>query len=653
MRAAEIVTVAALAAVVTAVVAAPVLVAPSERVFGMEIVGRHHDPFTVMEQFGRPMTRGVYWQPVTDVGGALVARVAGVVGAYNWIVLVTFPLAAAAAYALARHLKLSPAAAAVAATAFAFSPFHIAHAAYHPHVAQVHWVPLYFLAVWRCMDRPSAAAMGWLAAATVAVTLANFYSGLIVAVLTPVAVGAYWFATRDTRSPRGLALTAATLMVLAAAGFAYAATTAGDAVLNRAAFAFPRADLFRYSAQWWSYLVPPVAHPLIGDDALRFWAARGVRAGLLEQQVALGWGIVLLAAVAAVRWLVVPRATPRGALAAVPLLLAVGGAALLCSLSPEGTLGPVTFVRPSAVLYEVVPMFRSYARFGVVVQLMAALLAAVGIDQLRRMRTTQASTAGLVLLTMAAAEYAVSPALLWRDALPTAAHRWVLRQGGRVRALDCAPPTPESAWVQALTDSRILALGGPAGDCLEPGLPGKLAATGYTHVLLRRNTPERLWYANRPPPDGLRLQARLRDGDVLGVTADAPPVYTASLTSFFDRERDAGWTWRWMGGPAAWTVVNTTDRPAAAWLSIELVAFHERRRLEVRLDGRLLDTLSVAPERHVYRLGPLDIAPGTHTITFHPLEPPTVADRADGHGDARALSFALGTWRWTVRSEQP
>ena len=36
-------------------IAAPVLRAPSERIFGAEIVGRHHDPFTVMQQFARPI----------------------------------------------------------------------------------------------------------------------------------------------------------------------------------------------------------------------------------------------------------------------------------------------------------------------------------------------------------------------------------------------------------------------------------------------------------------------------------------------------------------------------------------------------------------------------------------------------------------------
>src|SRR6185436_6768448 len=108
-RLAEAAAVSVLATIVTAAIAAPVLRAPSERVFGMEIVGRHHDPFTVMAQFERPIAIGVYSQPLTDISVALLARVSGGVAAYNWLVLLSFPLSAAAAYLLARHLALSPA----------------------------------------------------------------------------------------------------------------------------------------------------------------------------------------------------------------------------------------------------------------------------------------------------------------------------------------------------------------------------------------------------------------------------------------------------------------------------------------------------------------------------------------------------------------
>ena len=89
-------------------IAAPVVRAPSERIFGAETVGRHHDPFTVMQQFERPARLGLYSQPVTDLTGAAIARVTGAVAAYNWLVLLSFPLSAAAAYLLARHLALPP-----------------------------------------------------------------------------------------------------------------------------------------------------------------------------------------------------------------------------------------------------------------------------------------------------------------------------------------------------------------------------------------------------------------------------------------------------------------------------------------------------------------------------------------------------------------
>src|SRR6185295_19740300 len=129
--------------------------------------------FTVMEQFASQTNLGPYSQPVTDLAGAAIARATGAVAAYNWLVLLSFPLSAAAAYLLARHLALPPAGALFAALLFAFSPFHIAHAAYHPHIAQTQWLPLYLLALWRCLDRGSWPAATLLAAAAILAVLSN------------------------------------------------------------------------------------------------------------------------------------------------------------------------------------------------------------------------------------------------------------------------------------------------------------------------------------------------------------------------------------------------------------------------------------------------------------------------------------------------
>ena len=617
----------------------------------MEIVGRQHDPFTLMEQFGRPISVGLYSQPVTDITGALLARISGPVAAYNWLILLSFPLSAAAAYLLARHLALSPAGATVAAMAYAFSPFHVAHAAYHPHVAQTQWIPLYLLALWRCLDDASPVAVGFLGMATVGVTLSNFYGGLIAAVMTPVAVGAYWFAcARTTRdAARRLAVTIGALALLSAAGLAYVWWRAPSVLVDAAAFVNPPGDAFRYSAKWWGYLVPPVAHPLLGDLARRMWTAAGVGGGLLELQISLGWGVVALGLFATYCWLA--RDRRAAAAASVPVLAAVAIAALLCSLSPERTIGGFRFVRPSALLRDLVPMFRAYARFGVVVQLMAALLAGIGVDCLRRTATRRAQMVCVLLVALAAGEYAVSPSALWHDALPTTAHRFVVRQLGSARVLDCTPLNLESESVQWLTGYRVALLGGSIGDCTEPNLPQKLAATGYTHLLVRRDSADGRSFADRAAPDGLRVAARFDDGQVFAVTAQIPPIYTGTMRGFFRREHDAEWTWRWMGKDASWTIVNTGAQPIVATLGLELSAFHRARRMELLLDARPVEnvqTLVVEPSRRIYQIGPLTVAPGGHELVFHPAEAPTVASDVIDNGDGRPLSFALGTWSWDV-----
>jgi hypothetical protein len=441
--------------------------------------------------------------------------------------------------------------------------------------------------------------------------------------------------------------------VIAASAAGYATYAASPVVLNRAAYAFPRADLFRYSAKWWSYLIPPVEHPLLGAAVLRFWQGVGIREALLEQQVGLGWGMVALALVGVAAWLRRGRESPLPPVARVPVLVVVAVTALVCSLSPERTIGTFTFVRPSAILYALAPMFRSYARFGLVVQLMTAMLAGIGVEWLRRAGSSRARVACIALVAFAAGEYVVSPAAQWRDVLPTAAHRWVMQQGDGIRVLDCTRLTPQAASVQWLTAGRVTLLGGPIPGCTDTALPQRLAANGYTHLLVRKDSLDRRAFAHEIAPDGFRLAARFDDAAVFTVSVEKPAIYTARVAGFFPPEHDAGWAWRWMGTHAVLTIVNTGERPVDATLQVEMAAFGRPRRMDVRLDGNPVQTLVIAPARQRYELGAIAIAPGTHDLAFHAAEAPSVADTIVRNGDPRALSFALGTWDWRVGSPHP
>ena len=141
-------------------------------------------------------------------------------------------------------------------------------------------------------------------------------------------------------------------------------------------------------------------------------------------------------------------------------------------------------------------MFRAYARFGVVVQLMAALLAGIGAQCLWQSGSRARRMACVVLVALTAGEYAVWPPALSRDVLPTSAHRWVMRPALPIRALDCAPLTPESESVTWLSGYRVALGGGWFDDCAEPNFADKLASGGYTHLIVRRSTSEGSWFAS-------------------------------------------------------------------------------------------------------------------------------------------------------------
>jgi hypothetical protein len=320
----------------------------------------------------------------------------------------------------------------------------------------------------------------------------------------------------------------------------------------------------------------------------------------------------------------------------------VGIAAFVCSLATG----------LSTILHDVVPMFRAYARFGVVVQLMTALLAAVGAQRLWESGVAHARIACVVLIALGVAEYAVWPPSMSRDVLPTQAHRWVAAQPNRLRVLDCTPPAAESGDVRWLTQYRISNAVEPFADCGEPNFPEKLAVAGYTHLIVRAGTGELRSFTSRRVPPGLQQAAHFADSDLYAVAALAPAVHTVSMTGFHPREHDATWTWRWMEGEASWTISNRRGHAVTANLDVEMMTFGRPLELTVLLDGVETHALMIDESRSLRRIASLRLTPGDHALTFRPVRPPAVHARFTGE-EQRPLSFRIGTWRWTIEAIKP
>ncbi len=625
----------AAAALLTALMAAPVLVDPSTRLFGSEIEGRHADPFTVIEQFESPRLPDAFTQPVTDYpGAALAALFGGGVAAYNLVVLLSFPLAALFTGLLAFRLTGSVIASWLAGLAYAFAPFHIAHAAYHPQVAQTQWLPLYLLALWLCLARASTGRMALLAGSASLLVMSNFYFGLIGGLLTPIALVGFVLCLRTSHPEwdwrRHVGRTAATLGVFAVACMVWAAVMYRSAFAMMSALSFPSEDLARYSAHWFSYLVPPWEHPVFAAAVQDFWLGRGL-AGLVEQQLTLGFGLLILATVPVAAWV---RGQRDGAMTFVPALTLLAASALVLSL-----LTPAT-----RLLHGFLPMFRAYARFGVVVLLAVAVLAGLGVDLLRRRGGRRAIMIGGLLVLLVAVELAPIPPWRWRDVLPTASHRFLSGQTGPVNVIDCVPGHHVGERTSAGLFTHDIRLLASWEDCGDPDFGAKLAGLGVSHLVVRRPSGLSSWLTRHEPAAGLDLERDFGDSLLFTVDPAPPEVYAEIAGGFYWREYTESSSYRWMGEAGRLTVVNSTDRPQRVELEMELQAFPRARALVIEVDGRPVDELAVYPLLRSQPVGPFVLEPGRHTLTLTTRTPPMIADEVLGNGDGRSLSIALGAW---------
>jgi hypothetical protein len=631
------------ATAITIALAWPVVTHPSQLIFGDEIVGRHYDAYTVMYQMATGVGAGPYAQPLTDRAGALFARAMNPVAAYNLLVLLTFPLSAAAAYALARYLVGSHGAALIAGIAFMLAPFHVAQAAYHPHIAQTEWLPLYFLALFALVDRPSVWRAVGMTAASSALVLSNDYGGLIGAVTTPVALVSYWWASpRASRSWHRLAAAVATLAGIATLSFLTLLRVAPQLIATPGRFAVPLDDVGWYSARWWAYVVPPVDHRWLGAMSTRLFAHFHVTLGLLENQLYLGWGLLTLSAIALAtavrRWRTVPDGRPVVALAVTALV------ATFISTGPWSGTCQTGSLAPACLLYHVAPMFRSYARFGVVTSMVVAITAGAGSIALAR-RSTWGRVAAGALLMLGAFECTPLP---WRahDVLPTAGHRWLASQPLPQRTLDCLAPDAASASVGWLMQRDVSYLNDAIPTCSDPALGPTLAALGFTNVLVRHTD------AASPLAgalDGLTSAASFGDSRVYRVTADALPVITVGRPGFSTLEHRGGDFWRWMGPTGRWNVLNTSQRTWEASFSVLVTSVGQPRTLTVTVDGGAARTVWIGMAFQTSVVGPWLVTPGMHTVDFAASGTPFRPSDAGESSDRRALAISFRDERWIAR----
>jgi len=368
---------------------------------------------------------------------APLSYLAGPIAAYNIGALASYPATAAVTFLLARRLGMGSWAAAFAGLAFAFFPLHTEKAQAHLDQAHMEVFPAFLLFALRWRQGGSK----WNLAAAGAIAGLTLWTDIYMAfILSVMAAGLFALSVvipdkrmgpsageRIRRHVLALVIVGLVAALFVPAAVAVGARSGGGvttAVASEAgSLRRSSNEITVFSARPWEYVLPWYGNPLVPDSVRSFEKQHLHGSNFTEQSLFLSYTVILLALVALV-------ATRRGWRMPVVLGLAIVGIGVLFAAPPTIHLGGLKVYMPSAVLGHYLSVFRVFSRFGMIVMLGAALLAGVGLDDLRR----RLSVRGGALAALAVLPF-VTLALEFTDVPPS-------------RATALLPAPAEYTWLQ-------------------------------------------------------------------------------------------------------------------------------------------------------------------------------------------------------------
>lgn len=410
----------------------------------VSLVERIHNPYAT-DLLYYPTGVTLYFHTLNPFNGLVslpIQLAAGLIAAYNSIVLISWVLAGYGMFLLARWtihrtaLRLEgngarldsrdgDLAAFVAGAIFTFAPVHMAHLLGHMQVMALQWLPFYVLALLRGMERAQQGKR-WLSDALLAgiflalAGLCDWYFVLYLFLFTAILVS--WAALRAlfarTRSWRTLLAALAPALIAGGLFALLLAPLLVPMVLEATRYSFmvrPSTDLYIFSATLVDFLIPNRLHTLFRPESFTRWGNQ--IAPFSERTIAIGYAALALAIVAVVR---LRRWAGWWAIAAlVFLLLALGPRMHAFTITAADIPANMDATREGslyALVNALVPFMRisrSVSRFAIMVQLCMAVLAGLGLAwwlSRLRLRDGAATLAmGFVVLGVVLAESWVAP----------------------------------------------------------------------------------------------------------------------------------------------------------------------------------------------------------------------------------------------------
>lgn len=656
-------------AVLTALWALPVVLHPNTRVLGgpsdatstirdywyIAHIGK--TPFTATHDSLLGAPEGIALSPAIQAANGFQPAVVwllkgsvGLVAAWNLFVLAGIALSGACMWLLLDWLGVGAAGSLFGAYAFAASGY-LVDKAFAGHGGLTHaWVfPLIVLALLAGRQRPRRWRFSALAGLLVAAAFyVHSYYGAFALFLLVLYHAYEAVATRRMRQT-GVQLAAA----LAATVGALIPALVANRVLQTAPGngTHPVAALQQFGARVEAYLAPSSWSPLGHLIPHRLAGHLGYSG---EPSLFFGFSTLALALYYVFR---LRRGAARTAderfVGGLAITLTV--AAAVMSLPRLFSIGPIGIPMPSWFLGHVSTTIRVYARFGVLVGLGLALLAALAVGHIQRAKGPLWAVACVVVLALELTP--TLPARTWRaDVLP-AADRWLAAHPGGIAAIyPLVGDEPAAArlngreyYFQRFHEHPLfsaivpsmppisLALRQAAKYFTDADTATILAAEHVRYVVLREDVYRELGQAAPTLPAGdFRLVARVPDARIYRVVApptsreayirshgerlaaaigQEPPVDRFGSGFYGPEKYKYATPWRWLSQNGKLSVEVASG---VTQLRFETLAFSNGVPRTLRMYGpedRLLGTVTVPTAMTPITIGPFDVRDGT-TATF-------------------------------------
>lgn len=392
----------------------------------------------IASPFGIPTVRG-FRQPVTEWLPIILSKFSNEIVAYNLYVFLSFPLTAIATYFLLERLLQQKLAAFVGGLIFGFCPAAVMQAAGgHAAFSFNAFIPLFLLALFYNRSHRTLLSVFYVAASFTLITFTTLYFGYFAIYIT------IFFVIFDVLNSKAESKHAISLNYLYGAIFAivlilpfeykaiFKQITLSNDTLAKAGHIRDLSELFVYSSRPWDFLTPSVDHPVFGAFLYDFTRAHLHGSNIFEQTLYLGMipvGLLLTGIVL----------TFRGSFNVghrTYFMFFMFGALWMyfLSLPPLLTIGSGKVPTVSYFAYYIAPMFRVYARFGILVNFFVACAAAVVLTHLsQRMKRARYFALLALLLPVLMFEYwSVPPDFALAVDRPPEVYQWLAKEPGNV-----------------------------------------------------------------------------------------------------------------------------------------------------------------------------------------------------------------------------